>query len=184
MATSKPVRKAAASKVGVATQAAGVVSAADAMPRSGKLFGADPKRIVGYGKPAKAAAPSARRAGVKTVAQKVAATEKTVAVPRGKVMAAVSNPRLGQPVATKTAKVKAAAVKYKGIVIPVKRKNSGDESDVPTIQVKNVTETMKVFALLPKGCTWMTEVNASTADELNVYNASGALIVQLRTDIK
>lgn len=183
MATSKPVRKAAASKVGVATQAAGVVSKADVpdqeMPRSGKLFGADAKRIVGYGKPAKAAAPAKKdtRKAVPPTKANVAAK-----IARMNLSAPPSIPRLGKPVPTKAVKAKPVAVKYKGIVIPVKRKNGGDESDVPTIQVKNVNETMKVFALLPKGCTWLAD--GVSKDTMSVYNSGGALIAELRTTLK
>lgn len=84
----------------------------------------------------------------------------------------------GKPPKGVTKKPAAPVVKYKGQIIPVKRKNGSDGLDVPTIEVKNVTETLKVLALMPKGATWLTERN----DTINVFNASGALIAELRTN--
>lgn len=83
----------------------------------------------------------------------------------------------GKPPKGVTKKPAAPVVKYKGQIIPVKRKNGTEGLDVPTIEVKNVAETMKVLALMPKGATWLTERN----DTINVFNASGALIAELRT---
>lgn len=145
----------------VATKSAGIVSAADISTMKAELEGKSDKK--------------ARRPGVKTVAQKVAATEKTVAVPRGKAMAAVANPRLSKKLDVKKP-AKAAVVKYKGFVIPVARKSmDSDETGIPTIEVKNLTEVIKVASLLPAGCTYL-----GSGTTLSLYNRGGALIAELR----
>lgn len=85
----------------------------------------------------------------------------------------------GKPPKGVTKKPAAPVVKYKGQVIPVKRKNGQDGLDVPTIEVKNVAETVKVFALLPKGCSWVSD-----SQGLNIFNGSSALIACLHSSFE
>jgi hypothetical protein len=75
---------------------------------------------------------------------------------------------------------KAATVTFRGFVIPVGRKSSDSEDGVPTITVKNVSETIKLFEKLPKGCSWLTDTSAATKDTLNLYNKAGAYIAEVR----
>ena len=75
---------------------------------------------------------------------------------------------------------KAKAVTFRGFVIPVNRKSTDSEDSVPTISVKNVADTIKLFEKLPKGCTWLADTSAATKDTLNLYNKSGAYIAEVR----
>lgn len=75
---------------------------------------------------------------------------------------------------------KAPVVKYKGFVIPVARKSmDSDETGIPTIEVKNLTEVIKVASLLPAGCTYL-----GSGTTLSLYNRGGALIAELRQAAK
>lgn len=82
--------------------------------------------------------------------------------------------------AVKAAKVKkpSTAVKFRGFLIPVTRKNGTDGLDVPTIQLSKVSDISKLFALLPKGCT----VDTFSTQQINLFNKSGALIAEIRTN--
>lgn len=82
--------------------------------------------------------------------------------------------------AVKVAKAKkpSTAVKFKGFLIPVTRKNGTDGLDVPTIQLNKVSDISKLFALLPKGCT----VDTFSTQQINLFNKSGALIAEIRTN--
>lgn len=75
---------------------------------------------------------------------------------------------------------KANTVTFRGFVIPVGRKSGDSEDGIPTISVKNVNETVKLFEKLPKGCTWLADTSAATKDTLNLYNKSGAYIAEVR----
>lgn len=96
---------------------------------------------------------------------------------------AAANPvnALKPEVSIKPKKVKSEVLKYKGAVIPVGRKQGDDEDNVPTIVVKTVSDTMKLFEKLPKGCTWGAAGNGQAGGCLNIYNAKGMLICELRT---
>lgn len=156
-------RKTAAPKAAVATKSAGIVSAADINTLKAEL----------EGKP--------RRPGVKTIAEKVAAATAKPATARkatkptkANVAAKVAGMNLSKKLDVKKP-VKAAVVKYKGFVIPVTRKSSDSDEGVPTIEVKGLTEVIKVASLLPAGCTY-----TGSGTTLMLYNRSGALIAELR----
>ena len=64
------------------------------------------------------------------------------------------------------------------------RKKSDAFDTVPTIAVKNVADTIKVFSKLPNGCTWMADISSSTKDTLDVYNKHGVHIAEVRIERK
>ena len=75
-------------------------------------------------------------------------------------------------------------LKFRGYSIPINRKNGDTEEGVPTIPVKNVNDTIKLFEKLPKGCTWLADPAVSSRDTLNVYNRAGAYIAEVRIERK
>lgn len=176
MATRKPVaakpaiRKTVATKVGLVSKAAGVTTVAEAMPRSGKLFGADPKRVVGKGSPA-------LKVALGTIAKlpvsKTAATAKPTWRKRAASVLGVADKVTKLP---PKAQAKLAVVKFSGAVIPITRKTGDSDENVPTLALSKVSDISKLLAKLPKGCFIGT-----MGGELRIYNKAGMLIVEVRT---
>lgn len=116
----------------------------------------------------------------KPAAAKKAPAKKIAAKPATKASkAAVAAVPLEKKKAVKKAPVN---LKYKGIVIPVGRV-PGDDLEIPTVMVKSVADTVKLFAKLPTGTTW----RAGSYDDkssLNIYNRSGAHVAEVRIELK
>lgn len=132
-------------------------------------------------------------AGSKPLAEAMTAISK-VPAPAKKGYAAVQE---GRKVAAdkKLNKVAAAAkvdkrretpqIKIGKVIIERPARKKSDAFDtVPTIAVKNVADTIKVFSKLPNGCTWMADITASTKDTLDVYNKHGVHIAEVRIERK
>lgn len=75
---------------------------------------------------------------------------------------------------------KPVVLRYRGVVININRK-IGEADATPVVHVKTVSDTMKLFEKLPKGCSWLPQLkNTHTLDIFNKYDA---LIVQVRTSV-
>ncbi len=119
-------RKAKAdAEVGVATQAAGVVSKADS------VFKGAPQHHVRAKLPPNTKAVTVKADRLNRAAEKAGYATKP------------------------KAKVDDGMLRFGKAIIPTKRKNGNDGLDVPTIALTKVSEFAKLFAKLPKGCTVM-----------------------------
>jgi hypothetical protein len=138
------------------------------------------KPAVKVGQLAKDIANERNMVGVKTTARKVQAE-----LDKDRAAGASYKPAARKVAAKVDARRLIPQIKIGKVVIerPARKKSDSFDS-VPTISVKNGADTAKVFAKLPKGFTWLTDLGASTKDTLMIFNKHGVHIADLRTEIK